>query len=65
MKTSHDLTPEEMAELKSIYFDQLSELAPDVLGDVTEPSGIDDAVIHMAYEGVMFVEEDFFCNIKE
>ena len=54
-----------MAELKSIYFDQLSELAPDVLGDVTEPSGIDDAVIHMAYEGVMFVEEDFFCNIKE
>ena len=62
MKTVHDLTPEELEELREAYFHQLEETEPEVLGDITEPEGIpiDNIIVH--YEGVMFVDDDFFCN---
>lgn len=64
-RTVYDLTREELNELKDSYFWSDD---PDVQ-EILEESGIDyswqipDDVIFHNYEGIAFVEEDFWCNI--
>jgi hypothetical protein len=63
MKTVHDLNKEELEELQECYFYQLLVEDEEILGDIDEPSKLpmDKVIAH--YEGVYFVEKDFFCNL--
>lgn len=64
-KTVYDLTDDEFDELKQTYFWQLMYDDPDgeeVLGDITSWEELPDDVIREHYDGICFVEDDFFCN---
>lgn len=59
-KTVYDLTEEEMLELKYAYFDQLQYT--DDADYFRMPEEIPDEIILNHYEGVVFSDDDFFCN---
>ena len=62
-RTVTELTHDEINELKEAYFAELFYSDEDVLGDdITCGDDIPDAVIFEHYNGIDFVEEDFFCN---
>ena len=63
MKTVHDLSTEELEELRATYFNQLMDTDSEVLGDITEAEQIPMEAVKAHYEHVSFVEEDFFCNM--
>lgn len=59
-----DLTREQLQELKDSYFWQ--EETQDILGDdITSPEEIPDDVIFHHYEGISFVDDDFWCTMQE
>ena len=66
-RTTYDLSKEEFEELRESYYDQLYESDEDVL--LSEYYGcscvvdVPDEAIHNHYDGVGFIEEDFWCNI--
>ena len=60
--TVRDLNREQLNELKETYFLQLVDCDEDVLGDVTCSEEIPDEVIFNHFEGIMFTEEDFWCE---
>lgn len=59
-----ELRPEELEELRESYYHQLLEYDEEVLGNIDNAEDIDMSNVIAHYEGVYFVEEDFFCNIK-
>ena len=61
----HDLTPEELSELKGDYYWQLDECGEaDEMGiSLWNTDDIPDQVIFEHYAGISFVEDDFFCNV--
>lgn len=61
MRTVHELTENELEELRDNYFAQLTDLGEEEF-ESSEDIPMTNVIAH--YEGVMFVEEDFFCNIK-
>lgn len=62
IKDVHDLTRDELNELKEAYFWQ--DETQDILeGAFTSPEQIPDSIIFEHYEDLCFVDEDFFCNI--
>lgn len=76
MKTVKDLSREELDELKETYFWQLQDDDDEVLWainnsdekdieGINDPSEIPDSVIINHYDGITFVEDDFFCNQTE
>ena len=62
MKTVNDLSRDELDELKENYFWQLQDNDEEVLSSINSPSEIPDSVILEHYDGISFVEDDFFCN---
>ena len=62
MKTVHELSTEEIEELRGNYFAQLQDQGDE--GEIYSPEEIPMEDIIRHYEGVMFVEDDFFCNDK-
>jgi len=62
MRTVHDLTTEELEELRDSYFSQLTDNGEE---ELQSPQDIPMEDIIRHYEGVMFVEDDFFCNLKD
>ena len=60
-RTVYDLTAEELDELRSNMFwsDDMDE---DILGDIDCYSDIPDSAVFAHYDGISFVEDDFFCN---
>lgn len=62
----HDLSRNELDELKQTYFDQLCDTGEieDVCPDATFYTDIPDDIIFDHYEGIEFVTDDFFCNIE-
>lgn len=60
MKTVYDLNEDELEELRSAYFEQLNDLGEENFNDPQEIP-MTNVIVH--YEGVMFTEEDFFCNL--
>lgn len=63
MKTIHELTPDEMQELKDNYF--MEVMSDEIIDDkIMSPGDVTDEMIHSIYRGVSFVKEDFFCNIN-
>jgi hypothetical protein len=69
MKTVYDLSPDEMQELKARYLDEhLLEVEDRTAsyGELANAADIvPDGIIFEAYAGIMFVDDDFFCNEKE
>lgn len=63
-KSVFDLSPAEMEELKQSYFYQLQDENPEILQGITEAEQIPDDIIQEHYNGVAFVNDDFFCNIE-
>lgn len=72
-KTVHELSRAELDELKESYFYQLindDDEVPfavnngdeDDVNDISYPSDIPDDIIFNHYDGIMFVNDDFFCN---
>ena len=63
MKTVHKLNKDELEELRGNYFVQLQETDSDVLDNIVSADEIpiNDVIAH--YDGISFVEEDFFCNL--
>lgn len=66
MKSVHELTQEELVELRSRWYSQHEDdgSLEEVMG--REVDGEEDVPIHVIvdyYKGTMFVEEDFFCNL--
>lgn len=62
MKTVHELSKEELEELRGNYFAQLQDQGEEE--EIYNPEEIPMDVIIQHYEGTMFVEDDFFCNDK-
>lgn len=60
MRTVNELTTEELLELRGNYFVQLQETGEE--GFLTDENDIPLEAILEHYEGISFVEEDFFCN---
>lgn len=75
--TVHDLNRDQLIHLKCCYMDELADEGTfrEIMGcDCDEPSWghlanadtiIPDEVIYEHYAGISFVEEDFWCNLKE
>ena len=63
-KMVQDLSRDELNELKSSFFYQ-DETQSINKGTFSTPEEIPDEIIFEHYDGVCFVEEDFFCNIKD
>lgn len=59
-----DLNKEQLNELKQAYVTQLAETDQDVIDyeGLASATDIPDEVIFRHYEGIIFSEEDFFCN---
>lgn len=56
-----ELTQEQLDQLKYDYYYQLHETDDDILGDnILYPCDIPNDVIFEYYDGIYFVEEDFF-----
>ena len=60
-KNVYELSREQIEQLKFAYFYQLLETDPEVLEGIDNFLGIPDDVIYKHYEGISFVDEDFFC----
>ena len=68
--TVYELTEEELAELKdSLYWAFANEdsmwydpNAEKLLAGIEDPNGIPNEMIYEYFDGISFVEEDFFCN---
>ena len=67
MKSVHDLSENELQEVRSKWFSQHEDdgSLKEVLGDLypCNEENIDMSLIKTYYEDTLYVEEDFFCNI--
>lgn len=61
-RTVYDLNEEELNELRETYYYQLFECDEDVLEDCDCASDIPNEVIYNHYDGIYFVDDDFWCN---
>lgn len=60
-KTVYDLTAEELDELRANLFLD-AKMDDEILGDISSYDEIPDDVVLAHYDGIMFTEDDFFCN---
>jgi hypothetical protein len=68
MRNVNELTQEELEELRSRWYHQhLDDGSLDeVMGkEIESEEEVPMDVVKMYYEDTFFVEEDFFCNLKE
>jgi hypothetical protein len=63
MRTVHELNENELNELREAYFDQLQSCDDEVLGDINSADGIPIENVKQHYDGILFSDDDFFCNI--
>ena len=59
MKTVHELNQNELEELRESYFYQLEDLGEEDF-ESSDEIPMENVISH--YEGISFVEDDFFCN---
>lgn len=58
-----ELNQEQLEELRESYFQQLLETDSDVLEGIDSSEQIPMSNIIAHYEGIYFVEDDFFCTM--
>ena len=59
MKSIHELSKDELEELRDTYFAQLNDLGEEDFNSSDEIP-MENIISH--YEGTYFVDDDFFCN---
>lgn len=74
-RSVYNLTAEELDELRSALFwhdpdggdwyDDLSEESKAIVDNAAWPDEIPDRILFETFDGIDFVEEDFFCNIND
>lgn len=62
MKTVYELNQDELEELRESYLCELQEMDDN---SFTNAEQIPMEVVIKHYDGIHFVEEDFWCNIKD
>lgn len=62
MRTVYELRVDELDELRGTYYQQLLDTDPSVIEGFNSYLDVPLDVILLHYEGIMFVEDDFFCN---
>lgn len=62
MKTVYELNQEELDELRQSYLCELREIG-DTSFNFAEEIPMENVINH--YDGIYFVEDDFWCNIKD
>lgn len=63
MRTVHELTENELEELRNTYFCLLLDSGDDeLLNGINWESDIPMSNVKAHYEGTYFVEDDFLCN---
>lgn len=67
MKTVDELTQEELEELRSRYYHQCLDDGSllEIFGEEVEEEDVPMDLIKTHYGGTYFVEEDFWCNLKD
>lgn len=68
MKSVHELNQEELEELRSRWYSQHEEdgSLEEVLGrEVEDETEVPMDLVISYYEDTYFVEEDFWCNLKD
>jgi hypothetical protein len=65
MRSIDELNQDELEELRETYFDELLSTDSEALGDITSAKQIPMSNVKQHYEGISFVEEDFFCNLTD
>lgn len=60
-----ELNPEQLEELRNSYFAQLQDTDEETLGDITQAEEIPLSNIIAHYEGISFVNDDFFCSMED
>lgn len=66
MKSVHELTQDELEELRSRWYSQHEDdgSLEEIMGrEVEDEEDIPMDIVVAYYEGTYFVEEDFFCNL--
>jgi hypothetical protein len=66
MKSVHELSQDELNELRSRWYSQHEDdgSLEEIMGrEVEDEEDIPMDIIVAYYEGTYFVEEDFFCNL--
>lgn len=61
-RTVRELTREELEELKERMFQDALDVCPELVEYMNDSSDITDHMVYSHYEGVLFVEDDFWCN---
>ena len=61
-KTTYDLSIKQMEELQENLYQQLLD---DGTIDIDEFDGVTEEMVHNHYDGINFVDDDFFCNNEE
>ena len=67
LKTVHELNQNELEELRNRLFHQYLDdgSLEEVIGEDKNEEDIPMDFVKSYYEGTYFVEEDFFCNLKQ
>ena len=61
--TVRELSRDQLNELKQVYAAQLTETGEEIsYGELVETTEIPDDVIFNHYDGILFTDDDFFCN---
>ena len=66
MKTVHELTQDELNELRSRWYSQHEDdgSLEEIMGrEVEDEEDVPMDIVMTYYEDTYFVEEDFFCNL--
>jgi len=64
MRSVHELTQDELEELQDAYFYQLLYSGDtETLGEIDMPCKLPMSNVMAHYEDILFVDEDFFCNL--
>ena len=61
-RTVYDLTADELDELRSALYWSMDDCGEDARETWEFYSDIPDSVVFLHYDGISFVEDDFFCN---
>lgn len=61
MRTVHELNQDELEELRESYFCEIEEANGGVTSISVNEIPMEDVINH--YDGIHFVEDDFFCNL--
>lgn len=60
-----ELNQDQLEELRSNYFAQLQDTDKEILGDITQAEEIPISNVIAHYEGITFVNDDFFCSMED